>query len=231
MESAIRGTATTRRNENDSVLSLHFSGAKIEAEMKNVICQDCRGSYVYNDAQSRPVRGGIARNFSFFYLRSHLLEAFGWFACYRERRSPNLLLIAYRSVLVPALYQFPSKSSRFRVHALFCGSLHMSLSSITVARPPLSCFFCARPRIPRAIKSRFNCYAIWFINGSDRPSTIMTIKPLAKLSNGLRERIVRDVDWKVNEYWLRGIRDFEIPCTDWILNTFYIQLFIYLLFI
>ena len=36
-----------RWGKNDSVPQLHFSGAKTEAEMKNVICQDYSAARIY----------------------------------------------------------------------------------------------------------------------------------------------------------------------------------------
>lgn len=147
------------------------SGAKTEAEMKNVICQDYSCAYIYVHIHTYTHTIYIYIHCTQIYrveIAQFLLS--GYAATYqrpttppsddlhaaRERRSPDLLLIAYRSPSPPPLFESlpipPSKSSRSRVHVPFSIP---SLSSITVVRlyqPPLPSPSLSLP--PPSIKSR-----------------------------------------------------------------------------
>lgn len=139
------------RERREKMIACHScisSGAKTEAEMKNVICQDYSCASIYTHTHTRVAHksspGSKSRNFSFLGMQplirgpppppSNDLHAA------RERRIYCLLLID------PLPFtNSPSKSSRSRVHAPFSVP---SLSSITVVRlyqPPLP---------PPSIKSR-----------------------------------------------------------------------------
>lgn len=115
------------------------SGAKTEAEMKNVICQDysCASIYThtYTHALHTNPAPGRNRAISPFWVCSHLLEAHHplprMICMPRGRGSPDLLLIAYRS---PPLYQFPVKIIAFsRARPIF-----RSVIIVDNSCPPLS---------------------------------------------------------------------------------------------
>lgn len=128
------------------------SGAKTEAEMKNVICQDYSCAYIYTHTHTHTLHTRIQPRVE---IAQFLLS--GYAATYqrpttpsndlhaaRERRSPDLPLIAYRSPPPQTFTNSPSKSSRSRVHAPFSIP---SLSSITVVR-------LYQPPLPPTVKSR-----------------------------------------------------------------------------
>lgn len=130
------------RERREKMIACHScisSGAKTEAEMKNVICQDYSCVHIHTHIHTRVAHksslGSKSRNFSFLGMQplirgpppppSNDLHAA------RERRSPDLLLIAYRS---PPLYQFPVKIIAFsRARPIF-----RSVIIVDNSCPPLS---------------------------------------------------------------------------------------------
>lgn len=142
------------RERREKMIACHScisSGAKTEAEMKNVICQDysCASIHTHTHTHALHTNPAPGRNraISPFWVCSHLLEA--------HHPLPRMICMPrgrgavpiYCLLLIDPLpfTNSPSKSSRSRVHAPFSVP---SLSSITVVRlyqPPLP---------PPSIKSR-----------------------------------------------------------------------------
>lgn len=130
------------RERREKMIACHScisSGAKTEAEMKNVICQDysCASIHTHTHTHALHTNPAPGRNraISPFWVCSHLLEAHhppsNDLHAARERRSPDLLLIAYRS---PPLYQFPVKIIAFsRARPIF-----RSVIIVDNSCPPLS---------------------------------------------------------------------------------------------
>lgn len=97
------------------------------------------------------VVAGKSRNFSSLPAQA-LIRGLRMICMLRERRSPNLLLIAYRS-RAHAL-PIPIKIIAISRGTLYFAETHTSLSSITVAR--LYSHSCALARTVRAARSTLN---------------------------------------------------------------------------